>query len=297
MKTFLLLFIITTVFAQAQTAEIKLTGNLQTDSRILFAANRNEILSPVQLQLESGKKNPMLAGLFSLVLPGSGEFYSESYLKAGIFIAVEALVVTTAIIYNKKGNDKTTQFEDYADDQTNGWSVVKYAKWIVDHKDILGLPDDLSYDDIITNNNSSLPSWEQVNFDQLNYYEGLVSSEGYGFTHRLERHGEQQYYELIGKYHQYAPGWTEFNPNDPDPHDVPQQMLFYSGLRGKANDYYNVSETAVVGIYINHFLSALDAVWSAISFNKDLAFNARVERVDLADRTLLIPTIKVKYSF
>jgi hypothetical protein len=297
MKTLFLLLMITAAFAKAQTTEIKLTGNLQTDSKFLFSQNSSETLTPIQLQFESGKKNPMLAGLFSLVLPGSGEFYSESYLKAGIFLVVEAAVVTTAIIYNNKGNNKTTQFENYADDPANGWSVVKYSKWIVDHKDQLGLPDNLTYDDIITNNNSSLPPWEQVNFDKLNYYEGLVSQEGYGFTHRLERHGEQQYYELIGKYHQYAPGWTEFNPNDADPHDVPQQMLFYSGMRGKANDYYNISEAAVIGIYINHFLSALDAVWSAIMFNKDLAVNARVERIDLTDKPLLIPTLKIKYSF
>jgi hypothetical protein len=225
-----------------------------------------------------------------LIVPGSGEFYSENYLKAGIFFAVEAAVVTTAIIYNKKGDNKTNEFQNYAD---QNWSVVKYAKWIVDHRDQLGLPDNLTYSDIITKDDPALPPWEQVNFNRLNYYESQASS----FTHQLASHGEQQYYELIGKYHQFSPGWAEFSPSDNDTHDIPPQFLFYSGMRGKANDYYNFAETAVKVIYLNHFLSALDGIWSAISFNKDLVINARVETLNLTDRSLIIPTLKVRYNF
>jgi hypothetical protein len=29
-------------------------------------------------------------------------------------------------------------------------------------------------------------------------------------SHRLPPHGDQQYYEMIGKYHQYSPGWNDF---------------------------------------------------------------------------------------
>ncbi len=51
----------------------------------------------------------------------------------------------------------------------------------------------------------------------------------------------------------------------------PLIFLFYSDMRGDANNFYSVASTAVIGIYVNHFLSALDAVWSATQFNKDLA--------------------------
>ncbi len=142
-----------------------------------------------------------------------------------------------------------------------------------------------------------MPPWQQVDFEKLNYYESLVGSNGYGFTHQLPVHGEQQYYELIGKYHQYSPGWAQFNPTDSDPHDVPEQMKSYSVMRGNANNYYNTAETAVIGIYLNHFLSALDGVWSAIRFNKDIAFNARVQSLNVADRSFLVPTINIKYNF
>ena len=298
-KLYVLILILTLIIpAKAQNKKI-LSGNLQVDSRYLFSQNKDaeqiQVFSAGQFQSsETGKKSPLLGGLFSLILPGAGEFYSQSYLKAGIFFAVEAAVVTTAIIYNNKGNNKTDEFQNYADQH---WSVVKYAQWMVDHKDILGLPDNLTYSDIIVNTDPNLPPWQQVNFKKLNYYESQVGSNGYGFTHQLPLHGEQQYYELIGKYHQYSPGWAQFNPSDSDPHDIPVQMQSYSVMRGDANSYYNTAETAVIGIYLNHFLSALDGAWSAIRFNKDIAFNARVNAVNFADKSLLVPTFNIKYTF
>jgi hypothetical protein len=298
----LIIFLCLIPKVKAQSDKVVLSGNLQIDSRYLFS--QNNIINPVQAfsaaqfqkeTSESGQKSPLLAGLFSLVIPGSGEFYSESYLKAGIFLAVEAAVITTAVIYNKKGDNKTNDFQNYAD---QNWSVVKYAKWMVDNKDQLGLPGDLTYSDIIVNTDPGLPPWKQVDFTELNKYESLASQNSQvGFTHELYPHGEQQYYELIGKYHQYSPGWAQFDPNNNDTHNVPQQMLDYSGMRGKANDYYNIAETFVIGIYVNHFLSALDGAWSAVRFNKNLAINARVEPINLGDRALLVPTLKIAYNF
>ena len=299
MKKFYIIILtgILIIQVEAQTEKKLLSGNLQADAHFLLSQNADAIqkteisIMPVKSEVSGrGEKSPFLGGLFSLIVPGSGEFYSESYLKAGIFLAVEAVVVTTAIIYNKKGDNKTKEFQNYAD---QNWSVVKYAKWIVDHKDQLGLPDNLTYSDIIIKDDPSLPPWDQVNFNRLNYYESQSSS----FTHQLASHGEQQYYELIGKYHQFSPGWAEFNSADNDTHDIPPQFLYYSGMRGKANDYYNFSQAAVKVIYLNHFLSALDGIWSAITFNKDMAVNARVETLYLGDRAILIPTLKVRYNF
>ena len=68
-------------------------------------------------------------------------------------------------------------------------------------------------------------------------------------------------------------------------------------MRGEANDFYSVSSTAVIGIYVNHFLSALDAVWSASTFNKNLAVKVRMESIQFANRAEFYPTINFKYSF
>jgi hypothetical protein len=68
-------------------------------------------------------------------------------------------------------------------------------------------------------------------------------------------------------------------------------------MRGDANNFYSVASTAVIGIYVNHFLSALDAVWSATQFNKDLTVKFRLENIQLTNHTEFYPMVYVAYSF
>jgi hypothetical protein len=265
----------------AQIQESKLTGNLYTDSKILFEQNKSEPLPQLLPQTEN-KKSPFLAGLFSLVVPGAGEVYAGSYWKAAIFLAVEAAVITTAIIYDKKGDDQTGFFQHYADEN---WSVVKYAEWIIS----------TFYEGqdpgIITSNDTSLPPWKRVNWSRLNEAE---REKNVG-SHTLPPYADQQYYELIGKYFQFTAGWDDYT-GGPISNFTPH-LLYYAHEHAKADDYYSVASTAVIGIYINHFLSALDAVWTAIQHNNSLAVKLRMEQINVANRSELIPTIKLSYSF
>lgn len=260
-----------------------LTGSLSTDAKIVlddFKPTNN----PQMILANENKKSPMLAGLMSVLIPGTGEIYTEEYLKAGIFIAVEAAVITTAIIYDGKGDDKTTEFENYADDYTNpnhNWSVVKYAQWLNQYV----ITNEA--DKIIIDPNTELPPWKRVDWNQLNSVESG--------SHKLANHGEQQYYEMIGKYPQFSPGWNDFNSSDY--HDISENFLFYSGMRGDANDFYSVAKTAVIGIYINHFLSSLDAIWSATNFNKDLAVKIRLDNIQFADHAEFYPKLYLTYNF
>ena len=91
----------------------------------------------------------------------------------------------------------------------------------------------------------SLPPWERVNWAELN--------EAETGSHNLPPHGEQQYYELIGKYHQYAGGWNDYT-GGANNSQISPNFDYYSGERGEANDYYNTSSTAIMGVYINHVL-------------------------------------------
>ena len=284
MKTikFLILITFITSISFSQTGEDKviLSGNLSADSKIIFN-NYTEPVTPQFMYSQENKKSPILAGVMSLLIPGSGEIYVGEYLKAGIFLAIEAAVVTTAIVYDGKGDDKTTEFQNYADDYTNpdhNWSVVKYAEWLNQYEGA----------SIPINPDESLPPWERVNWDDVNAAESG--------SHKLPPHGEQQYYELIGKYHQYSSGWNDFTGGG-NKDQVSPNLIYYSGMRGDANDYYSVASTAVIGIYVNHFLSALDAVWSATQFNKDLAIKVRLENIQLANRTEFYPKIYFTYSF
>lgn len=262
----------------------KLTGNLLADSKIVLN-DYNELSAVFALDDLPNKKSPALAGVMSLVLPGSGELYVGEYLKAAIFFAVEAALITVAVVNNNQGDDLTAEFEAFADEH---WSVVKYAEYFNAHKDELGLPEGCNIN--ITKDPNLLP-WEQIdNWNEINFCESV-------FSHHLPKYGEQQYYELIGKYPQYSTGWDEFDPAADVFRYVPQIMKDYSAMRGNANDAYNVASKVVIGLYINHLLSAIDAVWSAATYNKNLAITMRVQNIQFTDKIEFVPTLNISYNF
>lgn len=256
--------------------QIGLTGSLYPDSKIIMESYSELSTNPMADDLPS-KKSPVLSGVLSAIIPGAGQIYNEDYWIAAAFVVVEAALVTTAIVYDNKGDEQTVNFENFADEN---WSAVKYAEYLNGLNDP-GDPDiEIDYD------TPGLQPWERiVDWNQLNEFETG--------SHHLPQHGEQQYYEQIGKYKQYIPGWPGGNDNV----NIPQIMLDYSSMRGQANDYYNYSSTAVVGIYVNHLLAAAEAVWGANRFNDKLAINLRVEPYNFASGTELVPTLKFKFSF
>ncbi|MGB5848690.1 MAG: hypothetical protein WBH40_09400 [Ignavibacteriaceae bacterium] len=278
------LSLLTVNFAQnIELENYKLTGNLLADSKIVL--NDYEELSAVfALDDLPDKKSPVLAGVMSAVLPGSGEFYVGEYLKAAIFFAVEVTLITVAVVKNNEGDKLTAEFEAFADEH---WSVVDYSEYLMENWQQIGLSEQCVID---INYEGNLQPWERVNWNDLNHCERE-------FSHKLHTYGEQQYYELIGKYPQYSSGWDEFDPAVDQFREVPQIMKDYSIMRGNANDAYNVASKAVIGLYVNHLLSAIDAVWSATTYNKNLAVKMRVENIQLANRIEFVPTLNISYNF
>lgn len=238
------------------------------------------------------KKSVFLAGALSAVLPGAGEFYSEEYLKSAIFLGIEAAAITIAIIYDKKGDDQTSSFQAFANEH---WSVNRYAKWTLIHANSINSDIDAS--------DYSSTLWDgsgNINWSVLNDLETAIGKGTNYYSHRLAYFGEQQYYEMIGKYPQFNPGWDDFGDENTafqygDP--VTARFNFYSGERGKANDYYNVASKAVIVIVTNHILSLFDAVWSAASFNKRLNANISLKTEQVGYRTEYFTTLNLKYNF
>ena len=137
----------------------------------------------------------------------------------------------------------------------------------------------------------NLQPWQRVNFDDIHAVEEQHSE----LSHQLAYYGEQQYYEMIGKYHQFRAGWADYSPELG--FNVSPLFHEYTGMRATANDYYNTASKAVIGIYINHFLSAIDAYWSTTIYNKELVARVTVENRQYADYIELVPTLKLKLSF
>ncbi len=235
----------------------------------------------------ASRKNPVLAGALSLILPGAGELYAGSYLLAGLFAALEGAGWYFSIDANSKGDDATVIYQGYAD---QNWSVVKYAQWLNDNAKNYPGGDKAVHIDI--SSDESLPHWQRVNWDQMHTTEMAIPQ----FSHRLPEYGDQQYYELIGKYNQYSYGWND--KLDGDYWFPSENFMYYSGLRGDANRYYDRSSAIINLLIVNHFLSAIDAAWAAARFNKtvELHSGARLERLP-DGRPDLVTSARFSYRF
>ncbi len=263
----------------AEHPPLVLTGHIRVD---LLGQNRlwdhpmtdgGEDLSAIPQE-----KSPWLAAGFSLIIPGSGQFYAESYWKAALFFAIEVAAVTAAVVYDRKGDEQTERYQAFANQH---WNVVRYAQW--------------------TEQNFSLQGefqWDQgngvVNWDELNRMERTV---GGWYSHTLPPYGSQQYYELIGKYPQYNQGWDDrqddFTYGDP----LTPSFHYYSAERGQANTYYDRASTAVTVAVVNHLVSALDAAWSASMYNSDIHAEASLQRIPVADGMVEVPALRLSYRF
>jgi hypothetical protein len=178
---------------------------------------------------------------------------------------------------------------------------VRYAQWIQDNVSKLN-PTVTSFTGYLYPGTENLQPWERVNWVMLNDVENRIAqAPGNGFTHLLPRRPQQQYYELIGKYPQFAAGWDDAGVMTPDrilKSDVSQRFLDYAAMRGKANDYYNIATMGSVILVVNHLLSAVDAAWSAAQFNDHLKLEAHLQPVvRSADFVEFVPTARLTIRF
>jgi hypothetical protein len=241
-----------------------LTGNLRVD---LLA--RKELFDHLQLGDSAGTREPaerksvLIAAGLSLLIPGTGEWYAGSYWKAALFFAIEVAAWGFAYSYDQRGDRQTEDFQAYADGH---WTVNQYTEYTrLNAKAMNGQVDPATY---------ALYNPDQtVNWSELNRLERDI---GGWYSHTLPAYGTQQYYELIGKYPQYFSGWSDANTSLPPVYPIvkanlPPNSLWYDGERGKANDYYATATTFVTVAFVNHVVSALDAAWTASSFNARLS--------------------------
>lgn len=275
--------------------EHTLSGNIRLDILSLntYKENTNRIF--FQQEQVKEKQNGFMNGLYSLVLPGAGQFRSERYTKAAIFLGVEIALATFAIISNNRGDKKTDEFQQYAEQH---WSALRYAKWI----NVYGTADygpaaTIDLNRVAQNDFSEINAWERSFHNVRNI----------GFSHTLPEYQAQQYYELIGKYHQFKFGWSSYpdlnNDGIPDSDGgnyddfIPQQLKDYAVERGKANDYYYAASFAVSVLVVNHVLSGLDALFSTADYNRDISASLQLTPVDGLEGKRLLSEVRLSIGF
>ncbi len=291
-KLFVVLFIC--VVNVLLSGEKTFTGNFRVD---LMTSDQDSVAqTELVVTNNSLRQNPFMYGLYSLAIPGAGQLRTENYTKAAIFFSAEVALIVYAIVSNNNGDKKTNEFQAYAEAH---WSAERYAKWIVTYGGADYNPTDVSRIDItaVKNNND---------FSKINEWESGLHK--IGFSHQLPVYQSQQYYELIGKYHQFKFGWDTYQV---DINGVPvsdngqydnllsseKQFKDYAVERGKANDYYYAASFAASALVINHVLSAVDAFFSTNSYNKEISATFQVTPVDGIEGKRLLSEVRVQIPF
>lgn len=192
-------------------------------------------------------KLPKRALFFSALLPGSGELYAKSYIKAGVFFLAEVASWVVYGSYTNKGHKQEDKYQNYAD---LNWDSTDWLNWIDAYNS--------SHEDTISDAHA---------ITMIKYLGGNKSA-----TTR------QQYYEMIGKYPVFYFGWnfadqsyynviidslTGIHENSPD-------IGHYMDMRDKSNKFFRVARSATNYVIVNHILSAIDAAWTAKRHNKKL---------------------------
>ncbi|KXK03448.1 MAG: hypothetical protein OZ913_00785 [Ignavibacteriaceae bacterium] len=235
----------------------------------------------------SKEKSPVIAGVLSAVIPGTGEIYAGNYLKGAIFLGVEAGLWTMHFIKINSGDSKTEEYQNYAN---NNWDVYKYAAWL-------------------KNNNFSGAEVIDLTSDKETLRLQVNQVESLNFSHTLPPYGAQQYYEVIGKYQNFVAGWSQAdasiinnNPNSPNYYFnyKIQQVADYMQSRQDANDLYQFADNMIMLSIINRVLSTADAIWTVSLFNSNLEVktSARLKNTYLfkEGRNIVTPFANIQIS-
>jgi len=214
--------------------------------------------------------------LYSLILPGVGQWYNKSPAwKIGLFAGIEVASIFSGLQWRKKAEDIRLKYEIFADqnwdlqtwvDNTLNTPLGNYADVHINgtHKLILVLSGSLA---------------EQYG----NYVssDSLENNAHWVYTGEVNVLRDRDFYENIGKYDQFVGGWTDcYDPSDiqytfpqwfeveKDVGDSTEIIIStpnkqdYVGQRARSNNYLNMAKYAVSAVMFNHVISALEAVWS-----------------------------------
>ena len=194
------------------------------------------------------EKSPVKAFALSLAVPGLGQLYYGSKIKPFVFLGIEAAAWVMYVKFHNQGDDLTADFEAY---NREHWLRTnyedKYLLWTY------GVTDD-----------------DSISAQEL--------------SHHLPDTRTQQYYEMTGKYNQFAWGWDDamlggnsiddYSAGNPPPRITGESTtpysahrLTYEGMRNDANNKYDDATKMLFVVLANHVISAFEAYLTTKSHN------------------------------
>jgi hypothetical protein len=255
------------------------------------------------------RKSPPRAFFLSLLVPGLGEMYTQSYYQGAAFMAIEATAWTLWGVFQGKGDDWENKYITYRDEH---WSFERYNAYRHAVWDQVG---------VLTN------KWDESNplsRRQADSIAVLVGSHHYDAIGGEPDPSSHDKNEMVGKYLRFSYGWddirvsvagkidtsqalsSQFIPNpdggwglsseewrtvlsgalvtpDLDTNFYQYQVLHigsavsdyretYENMRNTSNKHYDRASKMVTVVLLNHVISAIDAARTAKAYNKNHGF-------------------------
>ena len=255
---------------------------------------------PGQGVAAASRSVPMAFGM-SLALPGLGQAYNRNWIRSAAAAALEGGLLVAYFTWKDQGREGERAYQAYAH---RFWDPRQYASWLNDYATWLeaGTPPEDRTLHVATISppsgiNFGAPeTWTEADrqivqdfFDAMRAVEQEIwhPETGAAFSHEIPYFGEQQYYELIGKYYQFAPGWVDYpawksgedytgaidpertGANGSKP-NVQGRFLEYAGDHAHANTLLRRASRASAFLVLNHVLAAFDAAIAARLHNRRL---------------------------
>jgi hypothetical protein len=260
--------VLMTLFITNAAASIKLKGSVferehhriryetafqALDENSSFSANDDFSSVVTGSSVSHELKSPGKAFFYSLAIPGLGQYYYGSKIKPLLFLSAEVASWAFFFKWHGQGDDLTDEYEAFNHDHWYRDRYEDFLLWVYD------TTDDHAIDTI-------------------------------GITHHLPDSRNQQYYEMTGKYDQFAWGWDDAELNGDtlygdvyyDSAHAPPPIIDeastphsdhrdeYEGMRDDANNKYDRATRMIFVSIANRLISAFEAYFVTKSRNNKM---------------------------
>ena len=282
---------------------------------------QTEVQSNGTRAVSGDRKSPTKAFFLSLLLPGLGEAYAGNYLRAGVFLGIEAVGWTAWGIYDGKGKSKRDEFIAI---QAEHWSFDRYDAY-----------------------RNAVWSKSGVGLSQQDSLSVLGGTHHYDAIAGRPQPKVDDQYEMIGKYHRFVYGWDDathpiegdlLSTHFPQPPagetwgkvkedwlsnvsnlvtpdftagtDIYQVQFLdqaqsanrdrYMEIRRESNDYHSTAKKFTTVIMFNHIASAIHAARLTSRMNSTGAYEepqTSIGMMMVPGRSELVPTLTVQRRF
>ncbi|MDR0304414.1 MAG: DUF5683 domain-containing protein [Chitinispirillales bacterium] len=258
------------------------TASVTFESSIDFSRNLSQYRSPQK------------ALFYSLLIPGFGQAYNKKYWRTGLYAAIEVGMIAGAIYFRKDAKNVRKNAENFAKEHFEKDSLEKFYRKLTEYGEGI----DYSYSDYEEEKEKDvgrLIFGDNLGF--FNEFDSITGKETKGYERYLEEFDNDFYGNRFGVGSIFGVhGWDDAAPDYgdkyssfyPDKYDIDSATLLRIMIEGKAvfgasrnqNDYNSRmdysrkqmqrSSVFIVGIFVNHVASAVDAFISAIIHNRKL---------------------------